>query len=368
MSDLLLEGDMTIVRPSGRFRRFGKRFVFVLVAFGAVAAAAWFARDWWTDGRFIESTDDAYIGGNVTAISPHVAGFVAQILVADNQPVQAGQILVRLDDKDMRASADHFQALVEERRAVLAALKARVVLQQSAIRQASAEVEAKAALAAFSRQDAKRYSSLVNTTAVTRQDTDRSSAADEQAKAAVQSAQAALDGARQQVDVLNAQIAEANAALAQAAADLQTAHLNLGYTEIRSPIDGFAGNRAAQEGAYVSVGTYLLTIVPARGLWIDANFKEDQLGRIRPGDRASVVADVMPGRVIHGRVASVAPGTGAVFSVIPPENATGNFTKIVQRVPVRIALEADDAILDHIRPGLSVTVSVDTRHGGTFVK
>ena len=161
--------------------------------------------------------------------------------------------------------------------------------------------------------------------------------------------------------MLSANIEEATAAVAQAQADLQTARLNLGYAEIRSPIDGYVGNRAAKVGAYVSQGAYLLTIVPAHGLWVDANFKEDQLARMQSGQRATIVADTLPGHVFHGHILSLAPATGAVFSVIPPENATGNFTKIVQRVPVRIALDDEEASLGRIRPGLSMVASVDTR-------
>ena len=175
------------------------------------------------------------------------------------------------------------------------------------------------------------------------------------------SAQAALAAAKQQLNVLDADIAEAIAAVAQARADLETARLNLGYAEIRSPIDGYVGNRAAQVGAYVSQGTYLLTIVPAHGLWVNANFKEDQLARMKTGQSATVVADTLPGHVFHGHLLSLAPATGAVFSVIPPENATGNFTKIVQRVPVRIALDDADANLSTIRPGLSTIATIDTR-------
>jgi membrane fusion protein, multidrug efflux system len=143
--------------------------------------------------------------------------------------------------------------------------------------------------------------------------------------------------------------------------DLQTARLNLSYAEIRSPIDGYVGNRAAEVGAYVAQGAYLLTIVPAHGLWVDANFKEDQLAQMHPGQPAAIVADTLPGHVFHGHILSLAPATGAVFSVIPPENATGNFTKIVQRVPVRIALDDDDSTLGRIRPGLSTIATVDTR-------
>jgi len=164
-------------------------------------------------------------------------------------------------------------------------------------------------------------------------------AADDEARSATKAAEAGLAAARQQLSVLSADIAGARADVAQAKADLETARLNLGYTEICSPIDGYVGNRAAQVGAYVANGAYLLSVIPAHGLWVDANFKEDQLADMRPGQPVTIVADVLPGRNFHGHVESLAPGTGAVFSVIPPENATGNFTKIVQRVPVRIALD-----------------------------
>jgi membrane fusion protein, multidrug efflux system len=173
--------------------------------------------------------------------------------------------------------------------------------------------------------------------------------------------------AKQQLSVLTADISEAAGAVAQAKADLETARLNLGYAEIRSPIDGYVGNRAAQVGAYVMQGNFLLTIVPAHGLWVDANFKEDQLARMQPEQPTTIVADTLPGQVFHGHVLSLAPATGAVFSVIPPENATGNFTKIVQRVPVRIALDDNDATLGKIRPGLSTYATVDTRSGAKAV-
>ena len=222
-------------------------------------------------------------------------------------------------------------------------MRAKYELQQSAIRQASADLDAKAAQADFAKVDAERYHTLALSNYGSRQNAERTSALDAQARASVASAQAALAAAKQQLTVLNADIAEATAAVAQARADLETARLNLGYAEIRAPIDGYVGNRAAQVGAYVSQGTYLLTIVPAHGLWVDANFKEDQLARMKTGQPATVVADTLPGHVFHGHLLSLAPATGAVFSVIPPENATGNFTKIVQRVPVRIALDDDDA-------------------------
>jgi len=337
-----------------------------LIALGLLAAtsgAAWFGHDWWTRGRFIETTDDAYVGGNVTPIAPHVAGFVAEIAAGDNQHVAAGQVLIRLDPHDFQAALDHAQAALQARIAALADLQARRTLQQSTIAQAEADLSARTARAAFTNIDARRYATLAETSAGSRQAAEKSIDLDQEAQAALAAARAGLDAARQQLVVLDAQIKEATAAVAQAGADVQTAKLNLGYTEIRSPIDGTVGNRSAQVGSYVSTGTYLISVVPANGLWVDANFKEDQLARMVPGAPATVVADVLPGHVFHGHVESLSPGTGAIFSVIPPENATGNFTKIVQRVAVRIVLDPDDAALNTIRPGLSITARVDTQPG-----
>ncbi len=327
----------------------------------AVTAAAAYGYEWFTAGRFIETTDDAYVGGDVTAIAPHVAGFVSRIAVSDNEFVHKGQLLLTLDNRDFRAAEDHAQAALSAKRAALADLEAKLASQHSTIDQAQAELAARAATAAFAHQDNVRYQGLGRALAISRQDVQRAASADANAAAEVASARAGVDTANRQLSVIAADIAQAKADVAQAEADVRTAELDLGYTEIRSPIDGYVGNRAVRVGAYVTVGSYLASIIPAHGLWVDANLKEDQLARIRPGERATVVADVLPDREFHGRVESVAPGTGSVFSVIPPENATGNFTKIVQRVPVRIVLDAEDARLGGLRPGLSITASIDTR-------
>ncbi|HEY5299108.1 MAG TPA: HlyD family secretion protein [Acetobacteraceae bacterium] len=361
MSDAVVTRDIVAAPPRSRAKRARKTLALGALAIAFAAAGAWYGHTWWTTGRFTESTDDAYVGGDVTTISPHVAGFVADIAVADNARVRAGELLVRIDKRDVQAAYDHAQAVVEARAASLASLRAQSVQQQSAIQQSVAEVGAKMAQAAFADEDARRYASLAQTNAGSRQDAQRTLAADQAARAGVISARAGLEAARQQLGVLDTEMAEARAAIAQAVSDLQTARLNLGYTEIRSPIDGYVGNRSAQVGAYVSEGAYLLSIIPAHGLWVDANFKENQLARMRRGQSATIIADAVPGHVFRGHVVSLAPGTGAVFSVIPAENATGNFTKIVQRVPVRIALDAGDAMLGALRPGLSTTVSVDTR-------
>ncbi len=348
----------------GRFRNVSRRTLLAIgVATVALGTAA-YGYEWATVGRFIETTDDAYVGGDVTAIAPHVAGFVSEIAVSDNEHVRKGQLLMRLDNRDFRAGEDHARATLDNKRAVLADLQAKYAAQQSAIRQADADLSAKIAQARFARDDDVRYQGLQRAVAISRQDAQRAQAANGVAQSNVAAAEAGVTGATQQLAVLSAELEQANADIAQAEADLRTAELNVGYTEIRSPIDGYVGNRAVRVGAYVAVGSYLASVIPEHGLWVDANMKEDQLSRIKPGERATVTADVLPGHKFHGRVESVAPGTGSVFSVIPPENATGNFTKIVQRVPVRIALDAEDARLGGLRPGLSITASVDTRSSG----
>jgi membrane fusion protein (multidrug efflux system) len=366
MSSSVLAREAILAPPQGPAIRTSKRLSLKRLALAGTALAllaggAWYGHDWWTTGRFIETTDDAYVGGNVTSLAPHVSGFITEVLVNDNQHVQAGQVLVRLDRRDFQAALDHAAAVVNARRASLEGLRAQYVLQQSTIRQQEADVASKVAQLNFSVQDADRYRSLALTAAGSRQDAQRTSSLEQQGRAAVRAAAASLEAGRQQLKVLEAQIAEAEANLAQSQSDLQTAQLNLGYTGISAPIDGYVGNRAAQVGAYVTAGAYLVSVSPSQGLWVDANFKEDQLTRMVDGDAAAVVADVLPGHVFHGHVASVAPGTGAVFSVIPAENATGNFTKIVQRVPVRVLLDTGDADLRMLRPGLSTTTRVDTR-------
>ena len=363
MSETVLERVAAPIPATRDLRRPWKRFAPALLALLLAVGGAEYGHYWWTVGRFVESTDDAYAGGNITAVSPHIAGFVAEILVADNQNVEGGQLLIRLDGRDFQAAFDHAQAVADERQATLVALEAKYLLQQATIGQVEADLGVKTAAAGFARQDEIRYRTLASTPGGTRQNAERAFASDQEAQSAVKSAQAALTAARQQLTVLSAEIAAAGASVAQAKADLETARLNLGYTEIRSPIDGYVGNRAAQVGAYVASGSYLLSIIPAQGLWVDANFKEDQLARMRPGQPATVAADVRPDKIFRGHVLSLAPGTGAIFSVIPPENATGNFTKIVQRVPVRIALDDGGAQLGELRPGLSTVVSVDTRPG-----
>jgi membrane fusion protein (multidrug efflux system) len=228
------------------------------------------------------------------------------------------------------------------------------------VAQATAERTAADAEATRANYDVVRYRALAADQFASAQRFQQADADHKKAIAATERTRAALEAAQRQLDVIDTQKQQAQAALAQAVAERDLAQLNLDYTELRAPIDGTIGNRSARVGAFATVGAQLLSVVPTRGLWVDANFKESQLAGMRPGSPATIEADMLPGEVFHGHVASLAPATGAQFSVLPPENATGNFTKIVQRVPVRILLD-DTASLGRLRPGLSVTASVDQR-------
>jgi membrane fusion protein (multidrug efflux system) len=328
----------------------------------AVVSVAWY---WASTGRFIESTDDAYVGGEVTTLSAKVAGFIEAVLVADNQSVKAGDLLLKLDDRDYRARLARAEASVAAQRATLANIAANRRMHQAVVEQAAADVGGAAAELARTKYDLDRYRTLSADRIASTQRFEQADADHEKARAAERRARAVLQAAERQLDVIDTQKQQTEAAFDQALAERDLALLNLAYTEIRSPINGVVGNRSARAGAYATVGAQLLAIVPARGLWVDANFKESQLARIREGQSAQVVADVLPGVSFRGRVVGLAPATGAQFSVIPPENATGNFTKIIQRVPVRIELEDDAAELGKLRPGLSVAVRVDERHSFT---
>jgi membrane fusion protein (multidrug efflux system) len=350
------------VRPRGRTWRVSRRQLGLAGAALLVGiGAAWYGHQWWTVGRFIESTDDAYVGGDVTVIAPKVAGIIADVAVTDNQSVHAGDLLVKLDDRDYRAALAKAQAAVAGQQATLANLEANLRLQEAVIAEAKAELVATAADIARSKYDVDRYRALARDQFASAQRFQQADADYQKALAADQKSRAALEAAQRQLDVIETQKQQTSAGLAGAIADRDAAQLNLGYTELRAPIDGVIGNRSARNGAYATIGAQLIALVPAHGLWVDANFKENQLARMHPGLPVTIAADVLPGEAFHGHIASLAPATGAVFSVLPPENATGNFTKIVQRVPVRVLLDGNAATLGRLRPGLSVTAAVDER-------
>ena len=332
------------------------------IGLGVLAVAA-YGYHWLTVGRFIESTDDAYVGGDITVIAPKVAGFIDQVAVTDNQRVSAGELLVKLDDRDYRAALARAEAAVQAQRATLDNLDATHRLQLAVIAQARASITAAEAEVKRARDDEARFRDLSARSAASIQVYQKAQADYKEALAQDQKTRAAADAAERQLEVIDTQKRQTEAALAEATASVDLARLNLSYTELRAPIAGVVGNRSARTGAYASIGTQLISIVPARGLWIDANFKESQLARMRAGLPVKVRADVLPGQKFAGHVASLAPATGAEFSILPAENATGNFTKIVQRVPVRIVLDGDASTLGRLRPGLSVSVDVDERAG-----
>jgi membrane fusion protein (multidrug efflux system) len=342
-------------------RQIAKRLGLVVAVLGAAIAAGWYGYTWWTVGRFMETTDDAYVGGDVTTIASKVAGFIDTIAVTDNQRVKAGDLLIKLDDRDYRAQLARAEANVAAQEAALTNRDAAHRLQTAVVDQASAEIAAATAEATRSQYDLDRYRTLSAERFASLQRFEQADADYKKAAAAEHKTQAVLRAARHQLDVIDTERRQIEAALAQAKAERDLAALNLGYTEIRSPIDGVIGNRSARVGAYATVGAQLLSIVPAHGLWVDANFKESQLAQMSVGQPVEITADVLPGRAFHGRIESLAPATGAQFSVIPPENATGNFTKIVQRVPVRIILDEGAGELGTLRPGLSVVARVDER-------
>jgi membrane fusion protein (multidrug efflux system) len=333
----------------------------VIAILGGGGTSGWF---WWTDWRFIESTDDAYIQADISLISAKVVGYVRDLRVTDNQAVQAGDILVILDDQDYRAHVDQATATVESQQAALVSNSARLELQNAMIAQAEASVAA--ALAEQHRADLEleRVRSLSTGAWATRERLETTEADQAKAVAALAKARAALVAERNQVAVLQASRHEIDAQLHQAAAQLALAQVDLDNTVIRSPVAGVIGNRSVQLGLLARPGVQLMAIVPLDTLHVDANFKETQLRRMRPKQPVKIWVDAFPNHPLMAQIDSLSPASGSRFSLLPPENATGNFTKIVQRVPVRINLPSGTPLSGLLRPGLSVVVSVDTK-GGT---
>lgn len=300
-------------------------------------------------------TDNAYLRGDVTPISPKVAGLVAEVLVSDNQQVHAGDLLFRIDDRDYQAKVEHARAALAARKAALASLDSRLALQRTAIGQAtaaawSAEAEADRSKREFARIDALRRVGWVS---VGRRD--EAVAASEKARASVAGAQATLAGAHDQVDVTESQRPQLIAEVQAAEAELRLALIDLESTVVRAPTDGRVAERQARNGQYVRPGTQLIALV-SRVVWVVANFKETELKGMRAGDPVSVTVDALPGRIFAGRVESLSPASGAQFALLPPDNATGNFTRIVQRIPIRITFLPGQSGQAELRPGMSARV------------
>ncbi|SEH27057.1 HlyD family secretion protein [Magnetospirillum fulvum] len=336
----------------------------ITLALIATLAGSWAAYRWATEWRWIETTDDAYVEGDITQIQPKVPGHVVQLIAEDNHAVAKGDVLVRIDDRDYRARVDEARAVLAAKRASLVQLDQKIAVQETVITQSGASVASARAEVARARADHERTSRLVREDFVSRQRFDVTQADAAKAEAGLAGSGAQAQGARRQLGVLISERAIAEAEADQAKAALDLAEIDLEATVIRAPVDGIVGNRAVRDGQYVRTGQNLLSVVPLASVWVDANYKETQLSRIRPGQKATIAVDAFGGREIEGRVDSFAPASGARFSLLPPENATGNFTKVVQRVPVRIRLAEGNPLAGQLRPGLSVTAQIDTSEPG----
>ena len=338
-----------------------RRNLFVVVSLLVLALGGAGGWHWWNVLRFHESTDDAYVQSDVTVISPKVEGYIKKVKVVDNQQIAEGATLFVIDDRDFKAKVAQAEAAVSLEEASVASYDSRLKLQQAMIDQAAAVVQSAEADLLRMQQEYKRYAALMTSDFASRQRFEQAEADARKAEAALAKSRAALAAEQNQLGVLRSQQREEQARFQQARANLQLAQNDLDNTVIRAPISGVAGNRAGQVGQYVKAGTQLLSLVPLTGVYVTANFKETQLTRMRPGQTAQITVDAYPDVALAGQIESFAPGSGAQFSLLPPDNATGNFTKIVQRVPVRIALPADSRLAGLLRPGLSVTVTIDTR-------
>jgi membrane fusion protein (multidrug efflux system) len=327
-----------------------KQILFAGAAAVVLAAAGWYGWDYWTVGRFLVSTDDAYVKADNTTIAPKVSGYLRDVPVGDNERVAAGQVLAKIDDRDFRVALDQAKADVAANEAAVASKRAQLEVQQAVIDAAKATLDVDTATKTFAEQENKRYTDLATTGYGSVQNAQQAQSRNAGAQAAVQRDVANLVSAQKQVALLKAEITQAIAAAARARAIQAQAELNLGYTTITAPIDGVVGNRTLRVGQFVQAGTQLMSLVPATGAYVVANFKETQL-------KVDIAIDMFPGQIVHGHVDSLAPASGQEFALLPPDNATGNFTKVVQRIPVKIAL---DATAVELRPGMSVIPSIET--------
>src|SRR5580698_1224858 len=324
----------------------------------ALAGAAWYGYDYWTVGQYLVSTDDAYVQADNTTIAPKVSGYLHDVLVGDNERVKAGQVLARIDDRDFKVALDQAKADVAAAEAAIASKRAQLDVQQAVIDAAKATLDVDTASAAFTMQENKRYTDLAATGYGSVQNAQGAQSRNASALASIERDKANLASALKQVELLKAEIAQAVAATSRADALQQQAELNLSYTTIIAPIDGVAGNRTLRAGQYVQAGTQLMSLVPSSGAYVIANFKETQLTAVQPGQPVDIEVDMFPGKPVHGHVDSLAPASGQEFALLPPDNATGNFTKVVQRIPVKIALDASSVVL---RPGMSVIPTIQTQ-------
>ncbi|NHT77897.1 HlyD family secretion protein [Rhizobiaceae bacterium CRRU44] len=338
-----------------------RRLVVPIIGLAVLGAAGWFGYEWWTNGRFMISTDDAYIEGDLTSIAPKVSGYVETVNVVANQRVKAGDPLVTLDNGDYRIAADQAQAQIETEKLSLARFDAQIAGAQASLLQARAQKTALEATVRGAEITQKRASDLQSKAVGSVASLDSANVSLDQARANVLAADATIAAAAANVSVLQAQRAEAESTIRSLELSRDKAERDLAFTVLKAPYDGVVGNLAVQDGDLVSAGQRLAALVPVNKLYIDANFKETQIAGLVPGSKVKVHVDAYDDKPIEATVESIAPASGSVFSLLPPENATGNFTKVIQRVPVRIALPQDVLDSGRLQAGLSVVVDVDTR-------
>ncbi|HWX62541.1 HlyD family secretion protein [Bradyrhizobium sp.] len=354
------QANVTVVpaRPGRSAKEAFRKLLLAGAAVAVLGGASWYGYDYWTVGRYLVSTDDAYVKADNTTIAPKVSGYLTDVKVGDNERVTAGQVLARIDDRDFTVALDQAKADVSAAQAALASKQAQLDVQQAVIAAAKATVDVDTATKTFALQENKRYTDLAATGFGSVQNAQAAQSRNAGAEAAIQRDTANLASALKQVELLKAEIAQATAAVARATALEKQAELNLGYTTISAPIDGVVGNRTLRTGQFVQAGTQLMSLVPASGAYVVANFKETQLTHVGKGQAVDLEVDMFPGQIVHGHVDSLAPASGQEFALLPPDNATGNFTKVVQRIPVKIALD-DTSIA--LRPGMSVIPTIATR-------
>jgi membrane fusion protein (multidrug efflux system) len=357
--------ETTAAPPAGHAKHPLRNALFIAGGVAVLIGACIYGHGWWTSGRFMISTDDAYLQADSVSISPQIAGYIVAAPVQDNQAVAPGQLLARIDDRDYRTALAAAQANADSAAAGAEMLVQQMAQQTYAIAEAQAAVASDQATLSFARQNYGRYASLAQNGAATAQEAQQSGTSAKNSQANLQRDLAALGVARTQMAVLSAELVKAQAGVGLAQANLAQARLNLGYTIITSPIEGVVGERSLRVGQYVEAATPLMAVVPLQAVYITANYKETQLTDVRPGQKVAISVDTFPGAVVHGVVNSIAPASGEEFALLPPDNATGNFTKIVQRVPVKISIDPHDPLIGQLRPGMSAEPAIDTKPPGT---
>ena len=338
-----------------------KRMLLVAAALVLTGAIAAYANYYWRTGQFLVSTDDAYVEAHSVLISPKVSGYLSEAPVDDNRPVRAGEVLARIDPRDYQTALDQAHANVAVAQAAIDMLDQQIGQQTLVIEQGRHQVVSDQAALVFSQQDFQRYTQLSKDGFAPVQRTQQAQADIREKDAALHHDIAVVSAAERQTGVLKAQITQATATLAQQQAMERQATLNLGYTTITAPTDGSLGVRTLRVGQYVQAGTQLMAVVPLHAIYIVANYKETQLTDVRPGQPVTIEVDTYPGAKVTGHVDSLAPASGQEFALLPPDNATGNFTKIVQRIPVKIVVDATDPLANLLRPGMSVEPTIDTK-------